>query len=147
MNRYRIASWIIGFYIAVLSLLAAFKARAADALTPAPAPQDWTMLGLLFVVVALVAVGFYLHRRFPSQAAIADTEAKKLGTKAVQDLADAVHKLREQVALPPPVVGAIVSTASAPAGKNGQAGPLTIQCTGDPAKDLASFQAAYFTPS
>lgn len=121
-----------------------FAASAALAQLPAVKPEESSnaMLWLVLAAVVFVAAAIYLHRRFPSETAKAEAQGKAELAKAIGDLrVTLATKLADKTgATEDPAIPVLTSTP----GKQGQAGPLTVQCTGDPRTDNAAWQAAYF---
>jgi len=118
----------------------------AETLTPvAQSSSDWSWLIVLAIIAAAATILIYAHRRWPSQSAKVETQAKADLAKALGDLrvwlatrlADKTGATEEAPAEPAP--------APPVPGKQGQPGPLTIQCTGDPKADNAAWQSAYFS--
>jgi hypothetical protein len=120
----------------------------AQTLVPAAAPTDWSFYGFILVTVALVTLVIWLHRKFPSQTAKVDAELKTksvdVGHRIADGLEALVAKIDKAAVAPAPAADPAPSPEPVPAGKAGQAGKLSIDVTGDPATDLAAFQAAYF---
>jgi predicted lipid-binding transport protein (Tim44 family) len=113
----------------------------AQTLQAAPVPTDWTGILWILAIVAIVAAGVYLHRRFPTQSAKADADLKAAGVKALQEISVKLDKALGKADAAAPAEPA----APAPvAGKSGQAGTFSVQVTGDPATDLAAITAAYY---
>lgn len=120
----------------------------AQTLTAAAPPADFTWLWIALAFAVFVGIAIYLHRRFPTQAAKTDAAVRSESVKLLAEIRD---KIVGALAVPPRHdVDAPASepapTVTVSAGKSGQAGPLTIQCSGDPAADIKAFNAAYFGP-
>lgn len=114
----------------------------AQTLQAAPPPTDFTAVIVFFAVVALVVLGVYLHRRFPSETAKAEAQGKAELAKALGDLrVTLATKLADKTG---PTEDPAIPVLTPTPGKQGQPGPLTVQCTGDPKADNAAWQAAYF---
>lgn len=147
--------------VAIATFFAVRAVKAADAvLTPAAPPADWAFYGAL-AVIALLGVGLvWLWRHHPGAVATAQADAAKavaaakvgaadltaLGdriVKAIQEHAAAVSAGASGTATAAPADAP--ATVTPPAGKQGVAGVLSVQVTGDPKVDLPAITAAYLS--
>lgn len=137
MSNTKRTIYLLGMLVvAIVAYVLVRSAQAAD-LPSVPPPSDNSFLIFIVVIALIIGAGIYLHRRFPSQS-----------DKAAAETAAGIHallqKLDQKTALAPAPADAPAAPA-APAGKNGVAGALTVQVTGDPKVDMPAINAAYFS--
>jgi len=142
---------IVGTVVALVR-----RAHAAELPTVAATGGiNWGYVGAAFVLLGLAIGGaiFWLRKRNPAAAAKVGAALGAGIVAAGHDLAEVLRDLSALIKARIPAADApespIAGATEAPAaqitpGKLGQAGPLTVQCTGDPKVDHAAFDAAYF---
>lgn len=156
IKRNRFSLLLVAFS-AVFGFLFARAARAVDLpLAQAGGGISWTGLAIGVGVAVVVAGAVLYFRHNPGQVFKLTKHIDTINAegKLTNDLAEAATKLSEALnALSKITAPTNAEPAPPPAephpqpvapGKNGQAGPLTIQCTGDPKVDHAAFDTQYF---
>jgi hypothetical protein len=119
--------------------------------------SQWLLFGgiaaLGLIIAGLILFG-RLKKRDPEGAAKVQAAVGTVAVAAGQDVGAALHRLASilEERLPGPTLTVTMPDAPAAAehevlpisGKLGQAGPLTVQCVGEPRADQAAFNEKYF---